>query len=83
MNWFKEKLDGVISGDDDFVICIEFVGGVGKYGCLFGWFYIGDFDLLFNEQMIIEGYVWVYDGGIKQKDFEELCEICREYGILV
>ena len=66
----KEKLDGAISGDDDLVIRTEAVGGVGKYGRLLGWIYIGDAELSLNEQMITEGYAWAYDGGTKQKDFE-------------
>ena len=81
-NWMKEKLDGAISGDDDLVIRTELVGGVGKYGRLLGWLYIGDSALSLNEQMIEEGYAWAYDGGTKQKDFEELREIRRAHGTL-
>ena len=81
-NWLKEKLDGAISGDDDLVIRTELVGGVGKYGRLLGWLYIGDAELSLNEQMITEGYAWAYDGGTKKKDFEELREIRRSYGTL-
>ena len=44
--------------------------------------YIGDAELSLNEQMITEGYAWAYDGGTKQKDFEELREIRRSYGTL-
>ena len=44
-NWMKEKLDGAISGDDDLIIRTELVGGVGKYGRLLGWLYIGDAEL--------------------------------------
>ena len=40
--WLKEKLDGAISGDDDLIIRTELVGGMGKYGRLLGWLYIGD-----------------------------------------
>jgi endonuclease YncB( thermonuclease family) len=82
-NWLKEKLDGAISGDDDLVIRTELVGGVEKYGRLLGWLYIGDADVSLNEAMITEGYAWAYDGGTKQKDFEELREIRRQYGTLV
>ena len=39
--------------------------------------------LSLNEQMITEGYAWPYDGGTKQKDFEELREIRRAHGTLV
>ena len=82
-NWLKEKLEGAIAGDDDLVIRTELVGGVGKYGRLLGWLYIGDAELSLNEQMITEGYAWSYDGGTKQKDFEELREIRRAHGTLV
>ena len=77
-------MDGAIAGDDDLVIRTELVGGVGKYGRLLGWLYIGgDASSSLNEQMIEEGYAWAYDGGTKQKDFEELREIRRAHGTLV
>ena len=82
-NWLKEKLDGAIAGDDDLVIRTELVGGMGKYGRLLGWLYIGDAQVSLNEQMISEGYAWAYDGGTKQKNFEELREIRRAHGTLV
>ena len=76
-NWMKEKLEGAIDGDDDLVIRTELVGGMGKYGRLLGWLYIGDGEASLNEQKIEEGYAWAYDGGTKQKNFEELREIRR------
>ena len=82
-NWLKEKLDSTIAGDDELTIRTELVGGVGKYGRLLGWLYIGDGNVSLNEQMIDEGYAWEYDGGTKQKDFEELREIRRAHGTLV
>jgi micrococcal nuclease len=82
-NWLKEALDSAISGDDDLVIRTELVGGVGKYGRLLGWLYVGDSGTSLNEQMIAEGYAWSYDGGTKQKNFEELREIRRAKGTLV
>ena len=81
--WLKDKLEGAIDGDDDLIIRTELVGGVGKYGRLLGWLYIGDSDLSLNEQMITEGYAWEYDGGTKQKNFEDLREIRRSFGTLV
>merc|ERR1711991_808379 len=81
-NWLKEKLEGAISGDDELSVRTELVGGVGKYGRLLGWLYIGDADVSLNEQLITEGYAWAYDGGTKQKDFEELREIRRTFGTL-
>ena len=82
-HWLEDNLNGAISGDDDLVIRTELVGGVGKYGRLLGWLYIGDAELSLNEQMITEGYAWAYDGGTKQKNFEELKEIRRAHGTLV
>ena len=55
-NWLKEKLEGALAGDDDLVIRTELVGGVGKYGRLLGWLYLGDGSLSLNEAMIEEGY---------------------------
>ena len=81
-NWLKEKLESTLAGDDQLSIRTELVGGVGKYGRLLGWLYIGDADVSLNEQMITEGYAWAYDGGTKQKDFEELREIRRSFGTL-
>ena len=82
-NWLKEKLDSTIAGDDELTIRTELVGGVGKYGRLLGWLYIGDGNVSLNEKMIEEGYAWAYDGGTKQKDFEELREIRRGNGTLI
>ena len=45
-NWIKDKLDGAITGDDDLIIRTELVGGMGKYGRLLGWLYIGDVNSL-------------------------------------
>ena len=82
-NWLKEKLEGAIDGEDDLVIRTELVGGMGKYGRLLGWLYIGDSTVSLNEQMIDEGYAWCYDGGTKNKDFESLREIRRSHGTLL
>ena len=81
-NWLKKQLEDTINGDDELIIRTELKGGVGKYGRLLGWLYIGDEQVSINEQMIDEGYAWSYDGGTKQKDFEELREIRRQHGSL-
>ena len=82
-NWLKERLEAAIKGDDELTIRTELVGGVGKYGRLLGWLYIGDSETSLNELMISEGYAWSYDGGTKKKDFEELREIRRAHGTLL
>ena len=81
--WIKDKLEGAVDGDDDLIIRTELDGGVGKYGRLLGWLYIGDATVSLNEKMIDEGYAWAYDGGKKNKDFEELREIRRNQGTYV
>ena len=82
-NWMKKKLEDAIDGDDELTIRTELKGGMGKYGRLLGWLYIGDDALSLNEKMIDEGYAWGYDGGTKKKNFEELREIRRSFGTLI
>ena len=81
-NWLKAKLNETIKGDQELTIRTELVGGTGKYGRLLGWLYVGEDTVSLNEQMITEGYAWEYDGGTKQKNFEELREIRRSFGTL-
>ena len=81
--WIKDKLEGAVDGDDDLIIRTELDGGVGKYGRLLGWLYIGDATVSLNEKMIDEGYAWAYEGGKKNKNFEELKEIRRNQGTYV
>ncbi len=80
--WLKLQLNDVIKSDDELVIRTELVGGVGKYGRLLGWLYVGESNVSVNEQMISQGYAWEYDGGTKNKNFEELREVRREHGTL-
>jgi len=82
-NWLKAKLVDAIAGDDELTIRTELSGGVGKYGRLLGWFYIGDSELSLNEEMITEGYAHAYDGGTKNMDLEALRVIRRSFGTLV
>ena len=81
-NWMKKNLEDTIDGDDELTIRTELQGGMGKYGRLLGWLYVGDDEVSLNEKMITEGYAWEYDGGTKQKNFEELREIRRSFGTL-
>ena len=74
-NWMKGTLEDTINGDDELTIRTELKGGMGKYGRLLGWLYVGEGDISLNEQMITEGYAWEYDGGTKKKDFQELRDI--------
>ena len=82
-NWLKDKLESTLSGDDELSIRTELVGGVGKYGRLLGWLYVGEDTVSLNELMITEGYAHAYDGGTKDMNLEELRVIRRSFGTLV
>jgi len=82
-NWLKDKLEETIAGEEELTIRTELKGGMGKYGRLLGWLYIGESTVSINEEMIGEGYAWPYDGGSKQKNFEELRELRRSRGTLM
>ena len=45
-----------------------------KYGRMLGWLYKEGQTLSIQEDMINRGYGWSYDGGTKEKTFEELKE---------
>ena len=81
--WLKSKLEETIKGDEELTVRTELKGGVGKYGRLLGWLYVGDTDISLNEQMITEGYAHAYDGGTKNMDLEALRVIRRHFGTLV
>ena len=81
-NWMKYTLEDTINGDQELTIRTELKGGMGKYGRLLGWLYVGDDNVSLNEQMIAEGYAWEYDGGTKNKNFQELREIRISQGTL-
>ena len=82
-NWLKKELEDVLAGDDELIIRTELHGGVGKYGRLLGWLYVGDEQVSLNEQMITQGYAHAYDGGTKDMNLEKLREIRRSFGTLI
>ncbi len=82
--WLEDKLDDAFNDGFGLTIRTELdKGATGKYGRLLGWIYVGTEVRSLNEQMVEEGYAWEYDGGTKQKNFEELKEIRRAKGTLV
>ena len=81
-NWLKKELEDVLAGDDELIVRTELHGGVGKYGRLLGWLYVGDDEVSLNEQMITQGYAHAYDGGTKDMNLEKLREIRRSFGTL-
>ncbi len=81
--WLKTHLESTLAGDDELSVRTELVGGVGKYGRLLGWLYVGDESVSLNEQMITEGYAHAYDGGTKDMNLEKLREIRKAHGTLI
>ena len=45
----------------------------GKYGRMLGWIMCGQMNI--NEEMVSRGYAWQYDGGSKEKDFDQLRQL--------
>ena len=82
-NWLKKELEDVLAGDDELIVRTELHGGVGKYGRLLGWLYVGDEQVSLNEQMITQGYAHAYDGGTKDMNLDALREIRRSHGTLI
>ena len=82
-NSLKKELEDVLAGDDEIIVRTELHGGVGKYGRLLGWLYVGDETVSLNEQMINQGYAHGYDGGTKDMNLEKLREIRRSLGTLI
>ena len=82
-NWLKKELEDVLHGDDELIVRTELHGGVGKYGRLLGWLYVGDEQVSLNEQMIHQGYAHAYDGGTKDMNLEALRVIRRSHGTLI
>ena len=81
--WMEDKLEDVKNSGEALMIRTELdKGAIGKYGRLLGWIYVGNAGVSLNELMVAEGYAWPYDGGTKQKNFEELREIRRSLGTL-
>jgi micrococcal nuclease len=73
--WLKEKLKFA----KDILIKTELPDSTEKYGRIIGHLYINGEETSINNQMIISGYAWEYDGGTKKKDFA-LLESKRKSG---
>ena len=81
--WLEDKLEEALERGESLIIRTELdKKATGKYGRLLGWLYVGDKAISLNEEMIEEGYAWPYDGGTKEKNFEDLRIIRRSFGTL-
>jgi len=66
--WLKHRLEGA----KDILIKTELPDSTEKYGRIIGHLFINGETTSLNEQMIISGHAWSYDGGTKVKNFAEL-----------
>ena len=66
--WLKHKVENA----KNILIKTELPDSTEKYGRIIGHLFINDQETSLNNQMIIEGYAWTYDGGTKKKNFAEL-----------
>ena len=66
--WLKKRLEFA----KDILIKTELPDSTEKYGRIIGHLYINGEEVSINNQMIVEGYAWEYDGGTKKKDFDAL-----------
>ena len=78
-DWLKHRLQFA----KDIIIKTELPDSTEKYGRIIGHLFINGEETSLNNQMIAEGYAWTYDGGTKQKNFDQLKEIRRARGTLI
>jgi len=63
--WLKKKVEGA----KNILIKTDLPDSTEKYGRIIGHLFINGEATSLNNQMIVEGYAWEYDGGTKKKDF--------------
>ena len=66
--WLKHRCENA----KNILIKTELPDSTEKYGRIIGHLFINGEETSLNNQMIIEGYAWEYDGGTKKKNFAEL-----------
>jgi micrococcal nuclease len=66
--WLKHKVENA----GHILIKTELPDSTEKYGRIIGHLFVNDQESSLNDQMIVEGYAWTYDGGTKKKNFAEL-----------
>ena len=66
--WLKHKVESA----ENILIKTELPDSTEKYGRIIGHLFVNDQEISLNDQMIVEGYAWTYDGGTKKKNFTEL-----------
>ena len=69
----KDYLKSLIMNADKLIVRTE---KDGKFGRMIGYLYMNpDATVSLNQMLIDEGFAWMYDGGTKKKDLQELLDI--------
>ena len=76
----KEYLKTKVKDAKKIVVKTEKPDSSEKYGRILGWIYLDGNDKSINEQMIEDGYAWVYMGKTKVKDFVALADKRKKSG---
>jgi endonuclease YncB( thermonuclease family) len=68
----KDYLKSLIMNADKLIVRTE---KDGKFGRMIGYLYMNpDATVSLNQMLIDEGFAWMYDGGTKKKDVQELLD---------
>ena len=70
----KDYLKNRLKFAKKIVIRTEKLDSSEKYGRILGWLFLDDETTSVNNQMIMKGYAWQYDGSTKDKDLGKLIE---------
>lgn len=70
----KDYLKNRLKFAKKIVIRTEKLDSSEKYGRILGWIFLDDETTSVNNQMIMKGYAWQYDGSTKDKDLGKLIE---------
>ena len=76
----KEYLRSRLKDSEFILVKTEKPDSTEKYGRILGWIYVNGETKSLNEQMIEDGYAWVYMGETKVKDFSALAEKRKRSG---
>jgi micrococcal nuclease len=76
----KEYLRSKLKDSEFILVKTEKPDSTEKYGRILGWIYVNGETKSLNEQMIEDGYAWVYMGETKVKDFSALAEKRKRSG---
>jgi len=68
----KDYFKSLIMNADKLIVRTE---KDGKFGRMIGYLYMNpDATVSLNQMLIDEGFAWMYDGGTKKKDLQELLD---------